>query len=770
MKSEVYLEKFKICFDEYDSIKKYINDELLNEFIESKKAWFKILQNPEFPVVFIGQFSAGKSVVINALINEYILPENTKSTTAVPTIIKRSNNGKDYIKINYLNLEEKNQLKDLYLESIISSFPKPISSQINLNDLKLLDVHKVVSEIEKYINKDENNTFTGKTLFDELKKLISKWNDKTGKYEEDKIEKISSYVVEDENSDIILINNVEVYLKSLDIPEKMIIVDLPGVGVINPRHKKITEDYVKDKAKAFVSVGKVNNLIQGEEKILYDNISNIRKDAFKKSFWLLNQWDNLTENQREQETTNFYKLTENYLINKNNVFKVSALSYLIIQQLKKGNNLSKDLEKHIDVLTKKIPDIKNLSLKEIDIKINTIDYLKNFKDFKESLFKYLNTKCEEDFLYEVQTELEDTINKIKNKIPQDKIDSNIEDLKLQKLSLLIEKIKLDYKEQLETTTNKFFLERKNSSLKYFEKNQVLNEFEKETKNQVPNEFEKKIKNQALNEFKKEIENLDIDEIKEEMTQGKFISGDGISIKLPNHLYDKVKVGHILEKVVVNFVKEIFVAPMEEIKNRLSNNSLKYLSENIYNFINKQIIRDTEMRAKGISDILLLEYSKEINQSLLDITNNLEKKSTSDNLPSNSKENDNNKKGTTFSFQNSKENHNNNNLEEKTENHNNLEKKIKIAIDIFSKGIKKFIEDKWFPQSEKYLEFMIKNQYNDLKEELISKLKDDNDNDLNKHILEKAKKSLDSELESEINKISAFKKANKEMEKISSNLR
>ena len=724
MDTKEYLEKFKSCFDIYNSLKKYLPyDSVFDEYIENKKYIIPKLENPEFPVAFIGQFSAGKSVVVNALIGRYLLPENTKSTTAVPTIIKKSDNGEEYFKVYYLDSKGKNELKDLYIEEIVKGFSNSISEKIDINVLKDSDKNILISKIESYIKEDVNKSFSGGNLFEELKKLISKWSNEKDQNIEivDNLNDLSNYIVENDNSNIILVDRVEIFLKDLNISEKMVIVDLPGVGVINPRHKKITENYVKNDAKAFVSVGKANNLIEGEEKNLYDKINSLDQSVFSRAFWLINQWDNLSEQQKKEEKDNFINKTKYFSIDDNKVFPVSGLFFLLLEKIKKkelDKEENKNLKKHID-LVKKIDINIESSEKEIDMKIQEIDYLRNFLNFRESLFEYLNTKCEKDFMIEIEKELKTLVEKIKNKIPDDR-NANLEDIKIKKLVSITNKITNGYLNQAKEKINNHFSDIKNNG------------------NSFTNKFDIK---PTLDIFDSKMASLDKNEIKKYMTEGKFINK--ISIKLPNYLQEKFKVGDILEKNLVNFVKDNINIPISSIKDKLLKNNLEYLSKEIKYFLESQSKRDSEMRAKGVSDVLLINYGNELNNILTTLTigNHVV-------IPANKVA------APAFAFANPPT----------PMITDDIDKEITNGLEKFSVQMKKYIDEEWCSLLQNYLDTMVKNYYYDLKTELIE-IFEKPDPILEDIINEEAKKTIDSELESESRKILVLKESYNKLDKI-----
>lgn len=127
----------------------------------SKKTWLK----DKISVAFVGEFSAGKTSIVNSILkahdkNSQLLPTSAKATTAIPTYISASSSGKE----NYLFFSTDNKLKNLnpkvfevtkeMLDSVdgeetlfkyfIVSYNNP-----NLNNLSILDTPGFSSEDKK---------------------------------------------------------------------------------------------------------------------------------------------------------------------------------------------------------------------------------------------------------------------------------------------------------------------------------------------------------------------------------------------------------------------------------------------------------------------------------------------------------------------------------------------------------------------------------------------------------------------------------------------
>ncbi|MFM8330166.1 MAG: dynamin family protein, partial [Candidatus Methylumidiphilus sp.] len=106
-----YISAFSRLFEVYDSAAPYLDvSEDFKYYISRKRSWLERLKSPEFPVAFLGAFSAGKSTIINAVLGDDILPQATKSLTAIPTLIRKGKSNKAVI--SYLTEPERAELKD----------------------------------------------------------------------------------------------------------------------------------------------------------------------------------------------------------------------------------------------------------------------------------------------------------------------------------------------------------------------------------------------------------------------------------------------------------------------------------------------------------------------------------------------------------------------------------------------------------------------------------------------------------------------------------
>jgi len=139
------IEQFKKFYAIYDEVVPYITMESIQTYITQNRLWIERLEQAEFPVAFLGTFSAGKSTTVNAILERDLLPESTKATTAFPTVIRKGD--KDDVIVYYLSDEGKYELQGI----LIKSLSKEIEEDLGVDDrTKFLEnVNRKISEFEE---------------------------------------------------------------------------------------------------------------------------------------------------------------------------------------------------------------------------------------------------------------------------------------------------------------------------------------------------------------------------------------------------------------------------------------------------------------------------------------------------------------------------------------------------------------------------------------------------------------------------------------------
>lgn len=403
-----YIKAYTRLFDVFDAAAPYIDvPEDFHYFINRKRSWLERLRSPEFPVAFLGAFSAGKSTIINAVLGDDILPQATKSLTAIPSLIRKGRANKAVI--SYLTEGERIELRDLYLEEISKELRTNPEAYRTLSHAELLV--RMNQDIER--QKTQYGTFNKQKFFDELKALIEGWNTLIGATKEITLDELPNYVTED-YAEVLFVNQAEIYLADVNIPENVVLVDLPGLGVVNPRHRKVTKTYVENDAKAFVIAMKVFHLLEGEEIELLAEIHSQRKRVLQRAFWVINQWDVLSSKQKREELANFEHKIEHYgfHITKDRVFKVSALNYLLLKLIQENRlDKTRSLREHADSLKKAIGRVPDRN--EAAQQLKSLEETKNFTSFRASLFEYLAFTAKAEFLEEARSEYQDLARRLR---------------------------------------------------------------------------------------------------------------------------------------------------------------------------------------------------------------------------------------------------------------------------------------------------------------------------------------------------------------------
>lgn len=391
-------------------------DEDIANFVFGKKALVNKLKNPEFNIVFLGSFSSGKSTLINALLEMELLPESTKATTAVPTFIRFKDNveADKAAKVSFLNVTAKNQLRDLYIDEITKQYGLKKLKE-SLEGKPLMDQ---ITELEKQKTKANQLIKSDTKLFDEFKKLLNGWEIKRPDVFIS-IDELGNYVAED-NDDILFVDKVVINVQQVkeNIDPRIVLVDLPGLGVSNPRHREFTKRIVEETSKAIIVCMKPKHLLEGEEIQLISSISRSHPQILKRAFWIINQWDQLTDEQKIEEEQNLISKTKSTGIDIDlaRVYKVSALKYLILKYYK-ANKLSQ---------TKKLRSHKSY-FEDLDSEdVFRKPEISGFIDLQDHLFNFMKNDAENEFYQGIRAEINDLLYKLSHhlKLPTYNVSSD----------------------------------------------------------------------------------------------------------------------------------------------------------------------------------------------------------------------------------------------------------------------------------------------------------------------------------------------------------
>jgi hypothetical protein len=599
MKATERIHKFEKVFEVYDRVQDYVDiSENLKRYVDKKRTWIDRLKSPEFPVAFLGAFSAGKSMIINAILEKNILPEATKSYTAIPTIIKKGDS--DSAVIHFLNETARTELRNLYIEEISRELHKNPHDFLKLgnNDLLLAFQRDITDHTQ------EVGLFNKEKSFEELQKLIEKWSRFSGETKEIGISELSRHVTED-YEDVLLVDRVVVYLRDIDIPDNVVLVDLPGLGVVNPRHRKITKAYVENDAKAFVISSAVFKLLEGEEIELLSEIHKQRPKVLKRAFWVINKWETASEKQKREESRNFNEKIEahQFRITPDRVFKVSALNYLLVRLIAIGqleeNGKIKD---HLDNLKKSVGEVP--SPEAAASVMEASDEIRDFGRLKEKLFDYLNTTAGEEFYEEAEAELAELARKltailkphhdaaVNNKNLKDSFIARELVKRLKHFSLGIQSIVRDRIKEIRIkhlTGIEFWTDEKQ------------------------HDFEQQIKTY--------IDGLDRSELQNEMMRGLDTLEN--QSRLPQKIEERLPIGKMFRRQLRSLMQEDIVHRFSrELLNELKKSDL--LPEGLsFTLEDKLSKRDILTRINGLCDVFLFEFGDRLNGLGFEVSEKLE---------------------------------------------------------------------------------------------------------------------------------------------------
>ncbi|MBD2215161.1 dynamin family protein [Nostoc linckia FACHB-104] len=586
------INQFQKFFDVYHDVEPYIKiDETTKSYIENKSDWIVRLEQEEFPVAFLGSFSAGKSTIINAIFDREILPEGTDSTTAFPTIIRKSE--VDRAVVYYINDDAKNLLWNDLCTHIGQKIEKNIAVMPQENRVNHLErIKKEVLEYEKKINKNIDSK-----PIETLEKLFHGWS-------LDKYQTLKKYIQIDElmyyvegYEDALFIDRIEVELQDINIPSHVVLVDLPGLAVANQRHIQFTKEYIQHKAKAFVVCMKPKSLLEGEEIEFLEEINRINPTILQRSFWVINQWETLNDQQKKEEHENFYKKVKQYNFNISNkrFFKFTALNYLYLSCKANGTlSSTKKLHKHTSSYLRSLTykDFDSLSEEEAKSLLNH-EEIKSFSDFVSMLFTYLNTIAKDEFIKNAKSELlQEVLRLEKLLMPEYEMYSNKTNLETEIHSVEISKQLNAFIETLEEKVRQFATQVRNAGKSDLWKEANTVQVEKE--------------------IAERISQLNREELKDKLQSG--IDNEGVLSRLPSEVEYRVKLTLLMRDKLVLAVEEFFLHRLGRLLLELKEVNKDYLPEAVLKLLEDKLgKRDIAMRLNGLADALFFNYGDEIDR-------------------------------------------------------------------------------------------------------------------------------------------------------------
>ena len=580
-------EHFHKFYQLYDQLQPHLQiDEALHRYIDRRRSWVNRLQQPEFPVAFLGSFTTGKSTISNALIGRNLLPENPEATTAVPTFIRQGNEPK--ATIYFLDAEARRALFNMYVDELAQQISEKLphcGQEDNPMDI-LITINERLGEVKQLEEFDEEDLLA-------LHYLKDHWHDNRPPHPIT-LDELGKYV--ENYQDIKLVDRIEISLP-LPLPTGVVLVDLPGLGVANPRHRKITRDYVEKDAKAFVICMKWNHLLEGEEIEVLEAIHRQNKRVLQRAFWLINQWDIANNLQRRQTQENFTNKVnqKNFQIQTDRLFHVSALQYLLLRSIA-NNTLSEhpELVEHLDVLDKIANYQDGISAEKAQALLQSHRDTADFQRFRDQLIQYLEGTAEQEFYIDAMSELDQLIRRFTEILEPDyrrfRDSKNLEeDLKQEFLFLEVQERLRSFQETIDEIAKEF-------------RTKTLDKIEA-----FPTNALKRIEA----EVKQRLKRLDEDVLLNELRAGQH--RNATESRLMPTIEARASIEQMLFNEIRNAaVKQVHLHFIQHLQDHIQEQGSlpDEISTAVEHMLDQQRF---EERIKGLGDALLFDYGRIVNQ-------------------------------------------------------------------------------------------------------------------------------------------------------------
>jgi GTP-binding protein EngB required for normal cell division len=278
------------------------------------------LRNPNLTVAFVGGFSAGKSSLVNAFLGRYLLPESTKVTTAVPTFVREASEGES-AELHYLSETEIEELGQIFRQELATIFRMP--------ELANAPHSTLVETLEPLVREGR-----GRVLFEQYR-LYQEHKSRRNPEHRGRVLRTTldaaRKAITDE-TDAMFLDRVVLNVQGSSLPADVVLVDLPGISVANPRHRQITFRFVREEAHAVVFVLLATRLFDKDEIEILELIRAGESRIAEKTFWVMNRWDALGAAQQQQTLQDFEKRMQEFSIPAGySSFRTNALHGLLAQ-------------------------------------------------------------------------------------------------------------------------------------------------------------------------------------------------------------------------------------------------------------------------------------------------------------------------------------------------------------------------------------------------------------------------------------------------------
>ncbi|MBO6178296.1 MAG: dynamin family protein [Selenomonadaceae bacterium] len=285
-------------------------------------SWLTQDDIPEFQIALVGTIKAGKSTLINALLNYELASTCTTPETAALTKFKRSD--RNFVQISFYNEDEWNTL----WASVNNS-----KSGENIF-LEEYNAHNAEYEKAMWLGRKEQ-----KVECDNLEKL----KDEIGKWTSSK--SACHYFVKE----------VLVGIKDINLPYGVVLVDTPGLDDVVEFRSNITREYI-DRAGAVFVCSKPDGFT-GRTMMTLTKVLDRAHDNIEKVYMIVTQIDTINnpkktwENDLQKEWVRYLKGESKYRsedLAKRNLIPVSAYLYTMLQDYKEGR-LKEDDDRYFDL-------------------------------------------------------------------------------------------------------------------------------------------------------------------------------------------------------------------------------------------------------------------------------------------------------------------------------------------------------------------------------------------------------------------------------------
>ncbi len=263
------------------------------------------IANPYLEIAIVGAIKAGKSTLINALLNEKIA--STEVTPETATLTKFKYSEKNYLKITFYTQKEWN----LLWGDICGSDNRNEVFKTEYNNLGAQEV------LQDYINKEP--IFEYSDNLEELRIMVKKYTSSKSK---------THYFVKE----------LEIGLNNSNLPKEVCFVDTPGLNDVVPYRSNITKEYIK-RANAVIVCINADSMRNDEYTTIvkvFENVGGLREKVFILGTQIdkLNNPESDWKKQKKEWSKYLLSVFKNEELLENNILGTTSYIYHVINDLK----------------------------------------------------------------------------------------------------------------------------------------------------------------------------------------------------------------------------------------------------------------------------------------------------------------------------------------------------------------------------------------------------------------------------------------------------